>query len=41
MRIYLERNKLVFFGTVRELRAFLKSLSGDNTLQQLIADLFH
>jgi|GEM_PF-878189 len=42
MQIYLQRDKLYFHGTVRELREFLQSLpAGSLTLREYILGKLH
>jgi hypothetical protein len=42
MQILLEKDKLVFFGTVRELRLYLRSLPvGRQTLRRFIISQLH
>jgi hypothetical protein len=42
MQIYLQKDKLCFFGTVKELREFLRTLRGDErTLREYITAKFH
>jgi hypothetical protein len=42
MQIYLQKDKLCFMGTVKELREFLRALRGDErTLREYISSRFH